>query len=152
MAAFQIQAGRVEAGAARAFAGVASLIEKTESQRSDGLSRLHQRLADIEAQLQKKDPSAPFCAGSETPDGRPAAPVRDPLAVEDGDEQFATLEQRLKTLMERVERPNPRPAAPARRLDEAISAIEARQRVLDAGSDAPPTTLAPNLFGRRWLR
>jgi len=137
MAAFQIQAGRVEAGAARAFAGVASLIEKTESQRSDGLSRLHQRLAEIEAQLQKKE------AHSVPDRRRPAAPVRDPLAVEDGDEQFATLEQRLKTLMERVERPDPRPAAPARRLDEAISAIEARQRVLDAGSDARPNDPCP---------
>ena len=56
MAAFQIQAGRVEAGAARAFAGVANLIEKTERQRSDGLARLNQRLADIEAQMQKNGP------------------------------------------------------------------------------------------------
>jgi localization factor PodJL len=149
MAAFQIQAGRVEAGAARAFAGVASLIEKTESQRSDGLSRLHQRLADIEAQLQKKEaPSGrEFLPGApQAPDRRrTAAPVRDPLGYEDGDEQFSTLEQRLKTLMERVERPDPRLAAPARRLDEAISAIEARQRVLDASSDPCPKPVRPPL-------
>ncbi len=135
MAAFQTQAGRVEAGAARAFANVATLIEKTESKRSDKLSRLHDRLADIEAQLHKKNSRI----APEIPDRRPAAPVRDPLAGAECEDPFSTLEHRLKTLMERLERPSPRLTAPAppRRLDDAISAIEARQRSLDASVPKP---------------
>ena len=136
MAAFQTQAGRVEAGAARAFANVATLIEKTESERSGKLSRLHDRLADIEAQMHKKDTRI----APEDPDTRrPVAPVRDLLAGAECEDPFSTLEHRLKTLMERLERPSSRLTSPAppRRLDDAISAIEARQRSLDASVPKP---------------
>ncbi len=142
MAAFQTQAGRVEAGAARAFANVATLIEKTESERSGRLSQLHDRLADIEAQIHKKD----FRIAPENPDiRRKAAPVRDPLAGAECKDPFSTLEQRLKTLMERLEGPSPRVAAPvtARRLDDAVSAIEAGRRVLDANVEAPKPVRPP---------
>jgi localization factor PodJL len=144
IAAFQLQASRVEAGAARAVASVATLIEKAESERSDKLSRLHDRLLDIEAQMQKKE----FRGAPPSPNKRrPAAPVRDPLPGAAGDEQFSSLEHRLKTLMERLERPNPRLTAPAppRRLDDAISAIEARQRVLEASPEPGPKPVRPPL-------
>ena len=144
MTAFQVQAGRVEAGATRAFANVATLIAKTESERSDKLSRLQDRLADIEAQMQKNGPHGALQA----PDSRrPAAPVHDPLPGADRDEQFSSLEHRLKTLMERLERPNPRDAAPApaRRLDDAISAIETRRSALDAISEPCPKPVRPPL-------
>ena len=137
VAAFQVQAGRVEAGAARAFATAATLIEKTENERSDKLSRLHDRLTDLEARMQKPD------------NRRPAAPVHDPLSGADCDDQFSSLEHRLKTLMQRLERPNPRVAAsePARRLEEAISAIEARRGALDAepGPEPCPKPVRPPL-------
>jgi localization factor PodJL len=136
MAAFQTQAGRVEAGAARAFANVATLIEKTESERSGRLSQLHDRLAYVEAQIHKKDSRI---APENTDIRRPAAPFRDSLGGAECEDPFSTLEQRLKTLMERLERPSPRVAAPApaRRLDDAVSAIEARQRILDETCPKP---------------
>jgi localization factor PodJL len=144
MAAFQTQAGRVEAGAARAFANVATLIEKTESERTGRLSQLHDRLADIEAQMHKKDSRI---APANTDIRRPAAPVRDPVAGAECEDPFSTLEQRLKTLMERLERPSPRVAAPAsaRRLDDAVAAIEARRRVLDASAEVCSKPVRPPL-------
>jgi localization factor PodJL len=133
MAAFEVQAGRVEAGAARAFANAATLIEKTESERFDRLSRLHDRLADIEVQMQTKE--SPSDARFSR---RPPAPVHDPLPGVASDEQFSSLERRLKALMERLERPNPRGAAPAsaRHLDDAPQAglLESLRREFPAAA------------------
>jgi localization factor PodJL len=130
VAAFETQAGRVEAGAAKAFAHVATLIEKSESARAGKLNRLDERLAEIETRLRE-----PARSGSARPQaaGSLAATAAEPAPGAACDEQFSHIERRFESLIERLDRPQGRvPAPPRRDLEQAISAIEARQHELDA--------------------
>ncbi|WP_294537982.1 hypothetical protein [uncultured Rhodoblastus sp.] len=124
VAAFQQQAGRVEAGAARAVANVAALIESAQNLRADALAQVDARLAEIEQKLLR---------GGEDGFKHGFKPLRDMIAsVQD---RLAEIEARLPKAPS-IEEPSPAPdQEPAlRRIDSRLAALLGRLETSEVGA------------------
>ncbi len=128
VSAFQQQAGRVEAGAARAIANVASLFQSAEHLRTDAMAQVDARLAEIEQKLRR--------GGQE--DGGQASGLRP------SQETFASLRQRLAEVEARLPQAEPAPGASGGesglRADSRLSSLLAR---LEKAETAPPEASRP---------
>jgi localization factor PodJL len=130
VSAFQQQAGRVEAGAARAIANVATLIESAETVRADALAQVDARLAEIEQKLRRG--SQDRGQDGDKRDGKDG--------VKPSQETISSLQQRLAEVEFRLPKAEPVPGAsggePAlRQSDSRLASLLAR---LEKAETAPP--------------
>ncbi len=144
VAAFQDQAGRVEARTARAIANVATMFETAESGRADALAQVDARLAGLEQKLQRgaRDSVRPLQG-----------------MISSVNDRLAEIEARLLTKENSAERqlaraPRPEAAAPAktqpdepalRQLDARLSNILAK---IEKAEAIPPGEARDEQFAR----